>query len=274
MIEIILMLIALLVLVLIYFRRWYLLEKGQLFGKMVLKKGHNLPPKLTKEDHEVTVKEMIPAPETIDPKLVIKGDAFYKKAELALKRGQNEEAEKLYIQAISMNPAHIDSHAKLGMIYLNQESMGKAELIYRKLIIAEPEEASYFSNLALTLFHQDKLDESKGFYERSIELDDKRPGRYYSLSRVNYALGDFDNAVLNIQKALALDPDNVDYGLTLAHWYLEKGMQNDTSQLINEILKHWPDNQDALEIKNELEKGGDVSNLNEENSNRDKEGNI
>lgn len=257
--EIIIFTVSLLLLVVVFVHRWYLLEKGQLFGKMVLKRGMNLPSKLTKEDHEVTVKEMIPKANTIDPKLAVKGDVLFKKAEAALKKGDLDGAEKLFIQSISMNPSKIETHARLGAIYLNDQSYSKAELIYRKLIIAEPENPTYLNNLGLALFQQEKFEEAKGFYEKAIELDDQRPGRYYSLSRINYQLGDFDSAVFNIQKALSLDADNLDYGLTLSHWYLEKNMVAEAKEILGKILKHWPENEEALAMMKSLEKDNEKS---------------
>jgi Tfp pilus assembly protein PilF len=247
--------VSLVLLGVVFVHRWFLLEKGQLFGKMVLKRGMNLPSKLTKEDHEVTVKEMIPKPDTIDPKLAVKGDVLFKKAESALKKGDLDGAEKLFIQSISMNPSKIETHARLGSIYLNDQSYSKAELIYRKLIIADPENPTYLNNLGLALFQQEKFEEAKGSYEKAIELDDQRPGRFYSLSRINYQLGDFDNAVLNIQKALTLDPDNLDYGLTLSHWYLEKEMITDAKVILKKILKHWPENEEALAMMKRMGEG-------------------
>lgn len=254
MIDLILTVICFLALVMLFFRRWYLLEKGHLFGRMVLKRGHNLPSRMTKEDHEVTAKEMIPNESKIDPKLVVKGDNLFKKAELELKRGNVQDAEKLYIKAIAMNPSLIEAHAKLGAIYLNQEQYAKAELIYRRLVLAVSDDPVYFSNLGLSLFQQEKYQEAKEFYEKAIELDPNRPGRFYSLARINHMLEDLDNAFLNIQKALTLDPDNLDYGLTLANWYVEKGMNADAKMILEKIEKHWPENEEAKDLMNEINK--------------------
>lgn len=254
MIDSILLLIFVLALLLLFFRRWYLLEKGHLFGRMVLKRGHNIPTPMTREDHEVTTKEMIPDQSKINPKLVVKGDNLFKKAEQDLKKGNVKDAEKNYIRVISMNPAHIEAHAKLGAIYLNQEQFSKAELIYRKLVLSVGDDPVYFSNLGLSLFQQEKYEEAKGFYEKAIELDPNRAGRFYSLARINHLLNDVDNAFLNIQKALALDTDNLDYGLTLAHWYIEKGMNADAKAILERIEQHWPENMECKELTKELEK--------------------
>ena len=226
----IIIIISAVLLLLIFSRRYYILEKGHLFGKMVLKKDFHWPSKIGKEDHEVTMKEMIPDISTVSPKLVVKGDSFFKKAELELKRGNLAEAEKLYIKAIAMNPAHIEAHAKLGMLYLNQEQFAKAELIYRKLVLAVVDDPVYFSNLGLSLFQQEKYSEAKDFYEKAIELDSSRPGRFYSLSRINHLLSNFEEALLNLEKALQMDPENLDYGLTLANWYIEKGMSREARE--------------------------------------------
>ena len=252
--DIIILILAVMFLFLIFARRYYILEKGHLFGKMVLKKGFNWPSRMNKEDHEVTIKELIPDLSSVDPKLVVKGVNFFKKAELELKRGNLGEAEKLYIKSLSLNPSQTEAHAKLGMLYLNQEQYPKAELIYRKLVLAIVDDPVYFSNLGLSLFQQEKYAEAKEFYEKAIELDSTRAGRFYSLARINHLLGDIDNAFFNIEKALTLDPDNLDYGLTLAHWYVEKGMTADAHKLIQTIQKHWPDNEDAKELLERMNK--------------------
>jgi tetratricopeptide (TPR) repeat protein len=253
MIEILLAILSVLVILMIFFRRWYLLEKSTLFGRMVLKRGLHLPKRLSKEDYEVTPKEMIPNPSSVSPKLKVKGDSFFKKAELELKKGHTAEAEKLYIKSIAMDPSLVESYAKLGAIYLNQEQFGKAELIYRKLVVAVSDDPVYLSNLGLALFHQEKYAEAKDFYEKAIELDPNRAGRFYSLARINHLMEEMDLAFANIEKALNLDPGNLDYGLTLAHWQIEKDLHSEAKEVLENILKHWPENSDALSMLKEIQ---------------------
>lgn len=252
MMDILFAALALMVVLLIFLRRWRFLETSSLFGRMVLKKGLNLHKKLTKEDHEITPKEMIPDASTIPARLRVKGENFFKKAEMELKKGNIEDAEKLYIKAIAMDASHVEAHAKLGAIYLNAEQFGKAELIYRKLVVAVSNDPVYFSNLGLALYHEEKYAEAKVFYEKAIELDPSRAGRFYSLSRIDHLLNDMDGAFQNIEKALLLDPGNLDYGLTLVHWQIEKDMYSDAKQVLENILKHWPDNEEAKKMLAEM----------------------
>ena len=252
MIDLLLLIICVFALLLLFFRRWSLMEKGHLFGRMVFKRGHSAPKPMTKEDHEVTTKEMIPDQSKVHPKLIVKGDNLFKKAEQEFKKGNITDAEKHYIKAIAMNPAHLEAHAKLGAIYLNQEQFSKAELIYSTLVLAVADNPVYFSNLGLSLFQQEKYEEAKDFYEKAIALDSGRPGRFYSLARINQLLGDMDNAFLNVQKALNLDPDNLDYGLTLANWYVENGLNAEAKGILENIIQHWPENAEAKDLMKEI----------------------
>lgn len=253
MIQPFIIILSIFLLIAIFFRRLYLLEKGQMFGKMVFKRGSHLHSKLTKEDHEITIKEMIPTSDTVDPKNAIKAERLYKKVELEIKRNHLQEAEKLLIQVIALNPAYIEAYAQLGKIYLVQNQFGKAELIYRKLIVSIQDDPSYFSNLGLALYQQKKLEEAKTFYQTAISLDNTRAGRYFSLAQILYELGDFDQALVNLQNAIALDVENLDYGLTMAHWYIEKGLMVDAKNLLEDILVVDPMNAEAKEMMGKVE---------------------
>lgn len=72
------------------------------------------------------------------------------------------------------------------------------------------------------------------------------------MARVNYLLDDPAAAFQNIEKALELDMGNLDYGLTLAHWQIEKDMHSEAKEVLENILKHWPDNQEAKEMLIEM----------------------
>ncbi len=252
MFESALIIIGLLVLILIFLRHWYLYEKISAFGKMVLKKGLKLPGKISKADIEVTVEEMIPDEKEINVKLLSKGDSFYKKAAIALKHGDNKDAEKYFIQCLAMNPSKIDAYFKLAMLYLNNESFSKAELIFRKLIQKINDDPIYLSNLALALYQQEKFDEAKGFYEKVLQIDSSRAGRWYSLANCNHQLGEIELAITNLNKALELDGNNLDYLLTLAHWYVDADKKDEAKGLLMAVIENYPGNEEIKEMMLQL----------------------
>lgn len=215
-----------------------------------LKEGlHQLGHKQNTDAFEITIDEMIPARESIDPKKVLKADGFFKRGEVALEKGDLQNAAKLLIQSLALDPSNQMVYHKLGLLYLKQGQYSKAEMFYRKLILTAVEDPSYFSNLALALYQQKKLTEAKSFYQRAVELDQSRAGRFFSLAQVLYELQEFQQAIDHLQKAIGLEPKNADYHLTLAQFYLDQSMVNEAEKLLKELDILCPNNEIANEMK-------------------------
>ena len=243
---------GLLLLGFIFLKHYLKLEKGISLGKIFFRKKNVVHRVKDTGNFEVTVEEMIPPPEKIDPKNAARADSLIKRADIHLNKGEVNEAQKLLIQALSLDPSAIEAYNKLGLIYLRQEQFGKAESIYRKLILTVLNEAAYFSNLGLALYSQGKLEEARTHYKKAIELDPGRAGRFFSLGSIMRELGELDEAVAHLRKAVEMEPRNLDFMLSLAEFYLERGLEGETRQLLGEILLLAPDNEMALQLAKKL----------------------
>lgn len=251
MIQLLIILSGVLVLGSIFFRRYMILERGltsfSFFGRkqkmldlLHLNKG--------KTELEVTVDEMIPERSTVDAKKVAKAGMMEKKADGLIARGDFLQAEKLFIQALALDPSNIDTYHKLGLLYLRQGQFGKAEMMYQKLVTSAKNDPVYFSNLAVALYQQKKLEEAKTNYKKAIELDASRAGRFFSMAQVLQELGEVQDALAHFRKAIEMDPGNLDYLLTLAQVYMEIDMMDDARVLLGEILAAYPENAVAREM--------------------------
>ncbi len=236
----------------VFLKHYLQLEKGISLGHVFFRKKNVVHHVRESGNFEVTVEEMIPPREKINPKNVAKADSLVKRAEIHLNRGEARQAEKLLIQALSLDPSAVEAYNKLGLIYLKQESFGKAESIYRKLILTVLSEPAYFSNLGLALYGQGKLEDAKINYKKAIELDNTRSGRFFSLGRIMRELGELDEAVAHLRKAVEMEPRNIDFMLTLAEFYLERKMPLEARQLLGEILLIAPGNQMALLLMDKI----------------------
>lgn len=165
-----------------------------------------------------------------------------------MEKGDFHNAEKCFIQALSLDPSNPDSYNKLGLLYLHQNQFGKAEMMYRKLIVTGLNEAAYLSNLGLALYQQKKLEEAKTFYQKALEADQTRPGRFFSMAQIFYELQEFEHAVDHFRKAIELEPNNLDYLLSLAHFYTEQNRKEEAKKLLGEILAMFPKNTEANEM--------------------------
>ncbi len=253
--KILLLIAGIAVLVLIFLRRYKMTEKGigpgQIYGKRK-RVFYHLFHHLAEEKHEVTAQELIPAPESINPKDAIKGKSLFKRAEAHLEKGDLLNTEKLLIQSLALDPSSLEAYNKLGLIYIKEGQFKKAEMIFRKLTSAKGDEPSYHSNLGLTLYHQQQLAEAKSAYEKAIELDQGRAGRYFSLGKILHAMNETDKALVHFQKALEMDPKNLDYLLTMAQFYQEQGLLAESKHILGEIMAMFPENEDAMRMMKEL----------------------
>lgn len=237
------------VLAAIFIRRYQMNEKGFTPGKLFRQIGQGLRQlRERRGDFDVTIDEMIPSAETIDPKKVLKANTLLKRGEVFLEKGNLAEAAKHFIQCLALDPSNQAAYHKLGLVYLKQEQFGKAEMLYRKLVVVTTEDPSYLSNLALALYQQKKLPEAKTFYQRALELDQSRAGRFFSLGQVLYELQEFEKALEHFQKAVEMEPGSLDYLLTLAQFYLDQGFKKEGGQLLSEILVLYPENEIAAEL--------------------------
>lgn len=81
--------------------------------------------------------------------------SFLRLAEKALAQEKTEEAERLYIQALTIQPHAQDVKAQLAKLYLTSNREPKAEAMYRELL-KERDEVSFHANLGLAYYRQGK----------------------------------------------------------------------------------------------------------------------
>ncbi len=173
-----------------------------------------------------------------------KGKKAFKQADVHFSKGDYGLAEKHLLQVLSFDNDHLDANLKLGLLYLQQENLPRAEFFFQKLIDLK-ENPIYFSNLALTLYQQNKLEEAVKLYERAIEMDDKKAGRFVSVAHVYHELGEMEKALSAFEEASRLEPRNLDYLWALTEYYEKFSQVDDILRVVNRILELDPYNEDA-----------------------------
>ncbi len=250
MIQFFVVLVGIIILVGIFFRRYKIVKKGATAGshrKDLLKHFYHFFDRPRAD--EITADEIIPDVSGIDPKKVSRADGLLKRADAYFEKGDIKNVEKTLIQSLSLNPGSRETYHRLGLLYLKQGQYGKAEVIYRKLIANVADDPAYYSNLGLALYQQKKFAEAKEFYIKAIELDSARAGRFFSLAQTFHELQEFDQALRHFLKAIELDAKNIDYLLTLAQFYHDREMIAEKQKLLEEILLLDPNNAMAMEMK-------------------------
>ena len=133
--------------------------------------------------------------------------------ELAVKKhnkGQINEAEKLYVQAIELDETHPTAYYNLGLIYQEKQDDESAELFFQKTIELNPSYVESYMRLA-QLYYKHNLHELELLqYEKALRIDSSREEIYHNLGRIYLKNYEFEKALVSFKKLLIVEPNNVD----------------------------------------------------------------
>lgn len=149
-----------------------------------------------------------------------RANALCARAGELIEKGKEEEAIKMFVQALALDENHLDTNHKLAMLYLKKQMYGSASALFKRLC-SLTNDALHYSHLGLSLYHQSLLEEAKGAYQKSVELDPERAKRFISLAQVYRRLGELQNAIIAVNKALELESKNIDFLYLMADLHLE-----------------------------------------------------
>lgn len=196
----------------------------------------------------------------------------FDKADLYYSQENFKEAEKTFVEVLTLNPEHLDANNKLGLIYLKTERFSKAEAVYKQLITLEPRNPVYYSNLGLAFYNQNKLLDAKDAYDKSLILDPKKPNRLLSLGRVCQDLKYWKPAINAYSKALELNPKDFDLYFVITDLLIKVKAYNEAMAFINTYLNFNPYDQKAKDILREIKIQAGTSPLMGSNNNLDPKG--
>ncbi len=176
--------------------------------------------------------------------------ALCEKADIKLKVGDEEEAIKLLVQAMSIDPANIEAQQKLAMLYMQKQMYSSAAALFKQLGDLTGD-AVHYSNLGLALYQQQEFEAAKEAYQRAVILDPSRPQRFISLAQVYRSLDQVSNAIVAANKAHNMDPENIDFLFLIADLQMDSKNYEESLNALKKIIEFSPENTEA---KNYLKK--------------------
>lgn len=169
-------------------------------------------------------------------------------AEKAIAQHKHEEAERILIQALTIQPHAHDVRAQLAKLYLTTERESKAEAMYKELL-QHCDDVSFHANLGLSYYRQGKYVDACYAYQEALNRDAKNPDRSAALGRACIAAHRFEEAAPLLEKAsLFLSKDTQILHL-LAECYLQLGNKEKAEEAYRRINRLEPYNE---EVKSKL----------------------
>lgn len=170
--------------------------------------------------------------------------SFVRAAEKAMAQEKIEEAERLYIQALTVHPHAHDVKAQLAKLYLTTGREPKAEAMYRELL-RERDEVSFHANLGLAYYRQEKYVEACYAYQEALNLDPKNPVRCAALGRACIAAQRFSEAIPLLEKASSFLARDTEILHLLAECYLQVGDREHAEDAYRRINRLEPYDEDV-----------------------------
>jgi Flp pilus assembly protein TadD len=160
-------------------------------------------------------------------------------AEKALAQGKSEEAERVLIQALTIQPHAHDVRAQLAKLYLTSERESKAEAMYKELLVHR-DDVSFHANLGLSYYRQGKFVESCYAYQEALNRDPKNPERCAALGRACIAAKRFEEAAPLLEKASTFLSRDTELLRMLAECYLQLHARDKAEETYRRIHKLEP----------------------------------
>lgn len=164
-------------------------------------------------------------------------------AEKAEMQQKSEEAERLLIQALTIQPQAHDVRAQLAKLYLTSDRPSKAEAMYRELL-SHRDDVSFHANLGLAYYRQEKYEDACIAYEEAYRRDAKNPERAEALGRACIAARHYDQAVPLLEKASAFKPRDIELLLLTADCHLHLKQREKAEEVYRRLHKLDPYNEE------------------------------
>jgi serine/threonine-protein kinase len=168
------------------------------------------------------------------------------------KQAKYDDAVSQFQHVIDLAPENVRGYTNLAAIYLLQGKSQQAEELLRKSLGIEPNYRAY-SNLGALLFARKEYGAAAGMYESALKLNDRDARVWGSQADAYYWAGDRPKAAVAYAKAVELqeaagktNPADATALSQLALWRSMLGQSARSSTLINQALKHSPNDPEIL----------------------------
>jgi predicted TPR repeat methyltransferase len=123
-------------------------------------------------------------------------------------QGRNEEAVKLMVAALEVDPEYVDAWSNLGIAYFKERDLERAEFCSRKAIEIAPNFANAWANLGMTLRARNAGEEALVAWGRALDLQPGMRNIAISYGHLLYRLNRLTEALEFYGRWQASDPND------------------------------------------------------------------
>ena len=159
-------------------------------------------------------------------------DAAHYMAQAHLQLDDTGKAIDAYKRAIQLNPYRDDSYIKLGNLYIAEEQYEDANKMYQEAVRLNPDAGNnYFLGQVYLL--QEKYREAETQFETVHRMMPNDPAGKYGIGLVYSREGRHEEAVREFEQAIALDDEFYDAHAELGYVYADMGEMDAAQEIVN-----------------------------------------
>ena len=130
-------------------------------------------------------------------------------AEVLLRKGEPQNAERLLRQALKRRPRDPLAHFRLGEALLRQERLAQAEAAYREALACDPAHVPAWIRLSDLLRAAGRLEEAEACAAAALARDEESAAAWHAAGMVLKEKGRTSSAIERFEQALRLEPGRV-----------------------------------------------------------------
>ena len=182
--------------------------------------------------------------------------------------GKIEIARNYYLKALKASPKEPNAVHFLGVAYYQLENNEQAERYLKDAIELKPEDSQAHNHYGCALLALSKIAEAELAFRKSIDLNSSNAdalfnlGQLFSRDEILEQSNDDEErekialeAVELLNKAVTLNPDQLEWKVKLAGALLQAGQRDLTSKVLNVILQQKIDHPEVYFFKSRIESG-------------------
>ena len=159
--------------------------------------------------------------------------------------GQHAAAAELIGRAIALNPNAPDYRGNLGVVLASQGRLDDAIDAFRQGLAMRPNDPQGMTNLANALQGTGALAEAISLYRKALALRPELPQAWYNLGRAHHESGQFASAIESYDRVLRLQPAYPDAHYNLGNALKESGRLDEAVAAYRQALSIRPHHAEA-----------------------------
>jgi len=175
-------------------------------------------------------------------------------AENLLDKKKYQEAEEYFRIAIKNYPNEAKNHINYSALLIETGRMNEAMLFLNKakpLTMSHNERGQWFNNLGMLHSKSRNRGEAIRNFKKAVLFNPKEPQFWTNLGATYGYLGDYENSVLVLKKALEIFPDSISLRKNLAITYLRTGNPAMALSILETIPQSQRAEMDVIELMDE-----------------------